>query len=275
MIAAGVSNGRRRFTPRFTLFAVAAAAHLVLIWLLLQEAATPVARSSDPLLRLFDLPLPPMPAAPPPPPPPLLARPGGGGSPGVRRERAAAMVERPAPPRRQAMDATLLPIAPLPDAEPAAGSASVDSGLGGLNGRGDGTGSGAGSGDGPGSGLGSGGGEDAYAHAEWIERAPPSVSQRFWPPRQQRMERPATVRLICKVRRSGRPYACRVRSETPRPLGFRTTALAILQASRVKPVTRNGDPLYDVPVLINLFFDPLEVAPRLPLTSEASAPRAR
>lgn len=267
-----------RSPRRPSLLTAIVGAHLLAIWLLLRPGPPLPVTAPQPLLTLFDVEPPPPPPPPAPAPPPAMAKApltaGGGGSPGVQRQRPATLVEQPAPPRREAMDATLVPDTPPSLAGPEAGSAPIDLGLGGLNGRGDGTGSGDGPGDGPGRGAG-GSDQDAYAAAEWIERPPPGLAKRYWPIGQEKLRQPVTVRLACRVRRNGRPYACRVRSETPRHLGFSRTALAILQAARVRPVTRNGNPVPDIPVLISIVFDRLEAAPRVPITSAASAPPVR
>lgn len=273
--------GTRAVDPRRAsrplLFAAIVAAHLLALWLLLRPTPAAVA-AAERTLALFDVALPP-PAQPPPPPPPPARRASAdgaratsdGGSPGVSRERAAVRVDAPAPPMREAMDATAtaLPLAP-PPALPA-GTAMLDLGAGGAGGLGTGAGAGTGSGDG----NGSGGGEDVFGRADWVKRPPDDAFRRNWPLGRPRLGTGVVVVLACLVRRSGVPYRCRLRSETPRRWGFARTALMVMPEARVRPVARNGAPLWDMPVVITVVFNAIEVAPRVPVSAAASAPRAR
>lgn len=269
----------RRRAPRFVLLAAIGAAHLGAIWWLLSPNDPIKPATSSRAISLFDVRAPivdpetPPPPAPPPPPPPshkAAVRPASsGGSPGSRRERAAVRTDSFASPMREAMDVlpSTIPIGSPPALS--AGTTTIDLGAGGSDGQGTGNGEGLGHGDGSGSGA------EEFGRAQWVKRPPAEVFHRHWPRGQSRLSREVVVTLSCSVRRSGVPYRCRLRREQPRGLGFARTALMVMPDARVLPMSRNGAPMWDQPVLITIVFDALEVAPRIPVSAAASAPRAR
>jgi len=269
----GDADDDRRRVTRLTLLIVIVSAHLLAIWLLLQSPPAGVPSSTSSILTSFDV-VTPMSVPPEEPPPPAPAR-GGGGSPGINRQRAAIMAEAPAPPMREAMDAVL---SPTMASAPAimAGTAALDLGAGGAGG--DGVGSGSGVGNGSGRGVGDGASsedadEDRYARADWIKRPSQDAYERHWPIGRSLPNYPVTITLTCYVRRNLKPGRCRKLSEAPANAGFGTMVLRAIEDSRVRPVARNGNPVWDKAVLITIVLDRLETAPRL--TSTASVPPAR
>lgn len=273
MTSVGDADDDRRRVSRLTLLIVIVSAHLLAIWLLLQSPLAGVPSSTSSILTSFDV-VTPMSVPPEEPPPPAPTR-GGSGSPGINRQKAAIMAEAPAPPMREAIDAVL---SPTMASAPAimAGTAALDLGAGGAGG--DGVGSGLGVGNGSGRGVGDGAGsedadEDRYARADWIKRPSQDAYERHWPIGRSLPNYPVTITLTCYVRRNLKPGRCRKLSEAPANAGFGTMVLRAIEDSRVRPVARNGNPVWDKAVLITIVLDRLETAPRL--TSTASVPPAR
>lgn len=278
MSVAGTRADAHRPLPRFLLFAAIAAAHMFAIWLLLQRTIASDNSESAPTLTVFDafLPPPPPPPDPPPPPPPppreTAGAPPSGGSPGVRRERPALQVRMPAPPVREAMDATISPAALTPPTLPPTGTAPIDLGLGGAEGVGLGTGAGRGVGDGPGAGDGGG---IVYSPAEWIQKPSSDAWREHWPRTlagRARTEN-VTVLLGCRVRRNGNPYRCKVLEVQPRIAAFGGAALRLVVGSRVRPVLLNGADA-NMPVSIRIAFDGVTAAPPKAGATPASASAA-
>ncbi len=191
----------------------------------------------------------------------------------MRRERPTLRTPLLAPPAREAIDVTPAPLMPPALALPAAGSASVDLGAGGADGIGEGAGSGTGIGDGRG--RGGTGAVDVYARAEWVEQPPQSAYRRFWPIGRPLPKYAVTVRVICHVRRNGSPYRCRHMSEQPRGAGFSKMIQRVVVEGKVRPLSRNGAPLWDRPVIIEVVLDLMMAAPRVSAAASALPSPAR
>jgi protein TonB len=216
-------------------------------------------------LSVFDLPLPPVPPEDPPPPPAEVKTKSApsGGSPGIARQRPSERVVTPdvAP---ATVDVTPVPEAPPIPSQATGGAAPI--GNEGAGSSGIGSGSGAHTGTGAGDG-GEGVSVVSLGRAGWITRPTRADLLREWPFRGRNSS--AQVVLSCRVRRGGRPYDCSVVQEVPSGLGFGRAAIRLAYRSRIKPVQRNGQDWYDLPISVPFRFT-RHAKPAPPPVSEAA-----
>ncbi|WP_210357164.1 energy transducer TonB [Sphingomonas beigongshangi] len=241
---------RPRHAPDRRALVLTIGVHAALFAMLLATRETAPVHPDVAALAVFDVPPPPPPPPPtprvvrkPPPPRPPMKTPAGGSPP-----------PSPAPPPER-VEATPRPEAPPPPSLMSDTSPFATDGTGTqLSGTVTGTGgTGRGSGTGKGDGVGAGEGGVRYARAEWIRIPPADAMAAAWPRAAIKNRVGGHVELGCYVPRPGTPRRCWLLSETPKGMGFGTSALTLWRLFRIRPARRNDAPL-DMPVIVPVEF---------------------
>lgn len=89
---------------------------------------------------------------------------------------------------------------------------------------------------------------------DWAGRPSGDDVARFYPERAQRLEMEGRVVLLCNVEIDGYLSGCQVTQETPLDLGFGEAALNLSRLFRLKPMTRDGQPVAGGSIRIPLAF---------------------
>ncbi|MGA0603807.1 TonB family protein [Caulobacter sp. KR2-114] len=89
---------------------------------------------------------------------------------------------------------------------------------------------------------------------EWLRRPSAEDLSRFYPEHAQRIGLAGAATISCTVSTSGELQGCAVVAETPADAGFGKAALKLSHAFRMKPMTRDGEPVGGARIRIPLRF---------------------
>jgi periplasmic protein TonB len=226
--------------------ALSGAVHAAVLILFLAQArqvAAPPAQAPPPPVSLALAPEPPEPPEPPAP----QAKTRDDDSP---RSFAAPAPAAPAAP------AASIPAPPLAPPFPTA----IAAGTPALTGPG--AGSSADGGDGSGDRVGSGEGEggagasprQGFDVPQWIRKPTPEEMVRAMPYDARQEGISGRAILSCRVTAGNRVRACRVLEESPHGYGFGGAALILSRRFLIRPPVRAGEPRYDLPVRIPVYW---------------------
>lgn len=77
---------------------------------------------------------------------------------------------------------------------------------------------------------------------------------RYYPDRAQRLERSGRATISCTVKANGTVAGCSVVSEDPADMGFGDAAIRLSKLFRMRPQTRDGQPVEGASVRIPIAF---------------------
>jgi protein TonB len=78
--------------------------------------------------------------------------------------------------------------------------------------------------------------------------------ERYYPERALSLEKSGTARMTCKVNADGTLADCKISSEEPSGLGFGSAALKMASLFKMKPETRDGEPVEGASVTVPVVF---------------------
>jgi protein TonB len=84
----------------------------------------------------------------------------------------------------------------------------------------------------------------------------PPPTARYYPERAARMNMAGSARMKCLVTAEGRLQNCEILSESPEGYGFGQAALNMATLFKMRPQTRDGQPVGGATVVIPLKFNP-------------------
>jgi protein TonB len=89
---------------------------------------------------------------------------------------------------------------------------------------------------------------------DWLRRPTASDMERYYPERALSMEKNGEVRMTCKVKADGTLEDCKISSETPSGFNFGSSALKMAGLFKMKPETRDGEPVAGASVTVPIVF---------------------
>jgi protein TonB len=91
---------------------------------------------------------------------------------------------------------------------------------------------------------------------DWIKKPDASDMARYYPDRADRMNVGGLVKLNCSVTATGQLTNCAVESETPPDYGFGDNALKMAKLFKMRPQTKDGQPVSGGTVIVPIKFVP-------------------
>lgn len=105
---------------------------------------------------------------------------------------------------------------------------------------------------------------------QWARKPNGEALARFYPDRATRLEREGSATIQCIVDAGGLLTACEIIAESPRDFGFGEAALKMSRLFKLKPLTRDGQPVAGASVRIPLVFRLPDPGPPLDLVTPLS-----